>query len=276
MVRRELPGLQSALHHETIVSRQNARHAGRERLVDELEQQLPSVEDGWTDDDVGSLAASGSLAAAWASTALALIAASSSDEKLPRTLSTLPGLVDGRVRRTAATEVAFAFNDERDQALTQFVQEYFGNPDEPHKPHRPTPGMFKVWSAVLDGKTCPRCFGADGDTVEMHQSLKAGTPPLHAHCRCIVEHVIIAKTERLEDISIDYDLLKQELRDVIRERREISDRHALGFLSDSLGSKRSPEVLTKRFREERYATPEARAAGGRIVLVTPTGKGKTP
>lgn len=268
-VRRELPGLQTALHHETIVARQAARHAGRERLGVELGRELPSAVEGWAADDAAALAASGALSSSWGSSALGLISTTSSAATNARSMATLPGVIDGRVRRTAATEVAYAFNDERDEALVHFANEIFGPPDGPREPVRPAPGMFKVWSAVLDGRTCERCFAADGDIVALHESLKAGAPPLHPWCRCLVEHVIVGKTERLEDIGIDYAALKAEIRDVIREGRVISERHAVGFVSDSLGSKRSAEVLTRRFREERYATSGPTAAGGRVRLVPP-------
>jgi hypothetical protein len=163
--------------------------------------------------------------------------------------------------RTASTEVARAFNHERNGIIID-LGGGLGGPEPsdlgaPLGPQRPGPGLFKVWSAILDRATCPACFRADGEIVEAHVAFTAGEMPLHPHCRCLVEHVIVSKPERLEDIAIDYDLFKQELRDVIRERREISDRHALSFASDSLGESRSPLALTRRFYDESYATRAA-------------------
>jgi hypothetical protein len=65
----------------------------------------------------------------------------------------------------------------------------------------------------------------------------------------------LPKPERLEDASLDYEALKREIRDVIRERRETSGRHAVSFLTESMGAERSPVVLTRRFRERRHERP---------------------
>lgn len=161
--------------------------------------------------------------------------------------------LEARVARVAVTETARAFNDERHRLIVElgaWDDEHHGPPDR----QEPKPGLFKVFSAILDRLTCPRCIRADGEIVEANKPFKAGTPPLHPNCRCIVEHLIVPKPERLEDIAIDYELFKQELADVIAENRIISDRQALKFASESLGDKRSPVVLTKRFANEPYAT----------------------
>ena len=52
---------------------------------------------------------------------------------------------------------------------------------------------------------------------------------------------------------IDYASFKAEVRDVIRERREESGRHAAAFITDSMGARtRSPLVLTGRFTRKPY------------------------
>lgn len=192
-----------------------------------------------------------SLATAWGAAGLALLAGNALDVTA-RELAELAKVVDGRLRRAAATEVARSFNSEREELFGIAVGRS-GQTGPQFGTELPAPGAFKIWSAVLDGKTCPRCFVVDGETIELHRTFSAGVPPLHPHCRCIVEHIIVKKPQRLEDIAIDYDLFKQELRDVIREGRlEASERQALPFASDSLGPKRSPLALSKRFAEGRY------------------------
>lgn len=249
-VRHEIPTLQSALHADIVMARHGGRTAGRRRMEVELNRPLQATV-SLGEDDAAAAAASTTLAGAWGAAALAMLAS----EATPRELATLTAVLDGRVRRTAATETARAFNDER-EALIEQIHLALGGFGGHHDTSRgePAPGVFKIWSAILDARTCAFCFGADGEVVEANRGFKAGTIPAHPNCRCVVEHLIVAKRERLEDIAIDYDLFKQELRDVIREKRAISDRHAQRFASESLGGKRSPVTLTKRFTREDHVT----------------------
>lgn len=251
LVRRTALDLQHSLYVESRESRLAAREAGRARLEGDLERDLSptphALHEAAALDEVASSVTSTGLAAAWGAAALAIAA----QDGGARDYATLSSVVDGRLTLTVMTETARTFNDEREAILVQLGAESVP-PEHDGGPRRSAPGAYKVWSAILDGRTCSQCFAADGEIAEMHAGFKAGAPPLHPRCRCIVEHVVIPKPERLEDIGIDYALFKEELRDVIREQREISDRHALAFVSESLGPKRSPEVLTKRFREGKY------------------------
>jgi hypothetical protein len=148
-----------------------------------------------------------------------------------------PGL--GRI---AATETADAFNDERRRLYDDLAESPLA------------PEMVKVWSAVLDRKTCAFCFDKDGQVRRLDESFGV-TPPVHPYCRCIEEIVRVPYPERLEDTSYDYrEGLKREIRDVILERREQSGRYAVPFLSESMGARRrSPVVLTDRFIKQPYA-----------------------
>jgi hypothetical protein len=172
---------------------------------------LPAV------DDVAAHLAASSLATSWGAEAMRMAL----DEEA-RTID-----IDARLRRTAATETARAFNDERERLAG--------------------PGTFKIWNAVLDRATCPACWEKDGQIIPSELRFDR-TPPLHPHCRCIVEIVPIPKPQRLDDIAFDYELFKTELRDVIREKREESERHAAAFVQGSQGDRRSPQELTKRYR----------------------------
>lgn len=255
VVRRETPAMQAALHHDTVLSASDAREAARQRLQAETKRPLPVAASAAHLDEAAAATSSASLASAWGGAVMAAAAAWDDKSSPARELTEIPKAVDGRARRTAATETARAFNDERGKLIELLTEALSGGHggDHPGSPER-RPGLYKVWSAVLDAVTCAYCFGADGEIAEPNASFKAGMIPAHPNCRCVVEHIVIPVPERIEDIGIDYDLLKQELRDVIREGRAESQRHALQFVSESLGSKRSPLALTKRFANESYAT----------------------
>jgi hypothetical protein len=141
----------------------------------------------------------------------------------------------GSLERIAVTETASAFNDERRRMYADLSKSSLA------------PEFFKVWNAVLDRRTCAFCFRKDGQVRTVAESF-GETPPVHPNCRCVVDVVRIPQPERLEDVGIDYASFKAELRDVIRERREETGRHAAAFLTESMGERRSPMVLTDRFR----------------------------
>ncbi len=237
-VRRETATLQYALRTEVGSAQSAARHAGRRRLSIEFGELLPPAADTGIADDAFAEVVAQALASAWGQAGLQLF--SQGDVRITQTqVRELVDAVDARLRRAAATEVARAFNDERERHAGRLFNR---------------PGAFKIWSAILDGRTCSTCFAADGETTEVSKPFKAGVPPAHPNCRCVVEHLIVAKPERLEDVAIDYDLFKHEVRDVIREKRELPARHALGFAAESLsGTQRSPKTLTKKFDAEAYA-----------------------
>ena len=194
--------------------------------------------------DVASAhAASSSWSAAWATAATALVLADDDPSRAPiaAARARAPAL-----ERIAVTETASAFNDERRRAYADLAKSSLA------------PELFKVWNAVLDRRTCSFCFGKDGQVRGLHESF-GETPPVHPNCRCIVDVVRIPRPERLEDVGIDYDSFKAELRDVIRERREESGRHASAFLTESMGPRRrSPLVLTGRFRDRPYEAASSR------------------
>jgi SPP1 gp7 family putative phage head morphogenesis protein len=136
---------------------------------------------------------------------------------------------DHRLRRIAATETARVVSDERN-----------------------VPGTYRVWSAILDRATCAYCWSQDGKIAAPGERF-IETPPVHPFCRCQCLPLDIPLPKRLADIQIDYELFKRELRDVVRERREVSGRHAAAFVRDAMGERRSPIVLTERFRRRAYA-----------------------
>ena len=232
-VRRTVPSLRDALERALLEARVHARRVGGESLGVPRRREAAHEEDA-----AASHTTASSYAAAWGAAAMAAILSSSekargsaNSQSLAPSISPAP--LDFRLRRIAATETARAFNDERVATMRAH--------------HEPAAGVFKVWSAVLDRRTCGDCFDRDGRTIELHDSFGA-SPPLHVCCRCVLEFLNVPLPERLEDIAFDYARFKLEMRDVIRERRAESARHAGAFVRGSMGRDRSPVVLTRKFR----------------------------
>jgi hypothetical protein len=240
-VRRAAPRIQRALEDALVWARSDARTSGRDSLRGALAMADAHPLSGRDEHDtLAAHSAAGAWTAAWATTATALVLADEDPSRAPITAARAraPSL-----ERIAATETASAFNDERRRAYGDLAKSSLA------------PELFKVWSAVLDRRTCAFCFGKDGQVRALHESF-GETPPVHPNCRCIVELVRVPRPERLEDIGLDYASFKAELRDVIRERREESGRHATAFLADSMDARRrSPLVLTARFRNRPYERP---------------------
>lgn len=237
-IRRAAPRIQRALEDALVEARAGARTSARESLVGS-----PSVADAHPlsgrgeHDAAAAHSAAGAWSAAWATAATALVLADEDPSRAPvaAARARAPSL-----ERIAATETASAFNDERRRVYGDLAKLSLA------------PEYFKIWSAVLDRRTCAFCFGKDGQVRALHESF-GETPPVHPNCRCTLELVRVPRPERLEDVGIDYASFKSELRDVIRERREESGRHASAFLTESMGARRrSPLVLTGRFRDRPY------------------------
>ena len=236
-IRRTAPGLQRALEGALTEARGHARTAGARPARRRLRRSLPRSTLGPGRARRGGGARSRIVVGGGVGNGGdgARPLGRRSEPRAPETAARAraPGL-----ERIAATETASAFNDERRRACEDLAKSSLA------------PELFRVWSAVLDRKTCAFCFGKDGQVRALHESFGA-SPPVHPNCRCIIELVRVPRPERLEDIHIDYASFKAEVRDVIRERREESGRHAAAFITDSMGEHgdacRSPFVLTGRF-----------------------------
>jgi SPP1 gp7 family putative phage head morphogenesis protein len=48
---------------------------------------------------------------------------------------------------------------------------------------------FKIWVALLDKRTCPRCSAMNGTVISKEKDFKFGNPPLHANCRCFTHYI---------------------------------------------------------------------------------------
>ena len=235
-VRRTSPLLERSVERAIVAGRADTRATARRDLATELPAAEPSALSGREEDDAASAhTAAASYASAWGAAAMAAVVTWSEEPERSLAAHVAEAEQDHRLRRIASTESASAFNDER-------RRHYEALEDTPL-----APGMFKVWSAVLDRKTCPYCFGRDGQVRALHESF-GETPPSHPHCRCVIELVRVPHPERLVDVAFDYGLLKEEVADLIREQRAVSDRHAAAFVRDSMGARRSPVALTEKYR----------------------------
>lgn len=71
------------------------------------------------------------------------------------------------LERIATTESAEAFNSARAAGATRFF------------------GMYRVWDAQLDKRTCVVCSNADGTIVPVNAQFPDGEPgAVHPRCRC--------------------------------------------------------------------------------------------
>ena len=118
-------------------------------------------------------------------------------------------------------------------------------------------GIFDVWSAVLDRKTCPACAAMDGHMVPAGKGWPgAGRPPMHPRCRCVPMALFVpeAVSRKLPGIQQDYSALKEDVRDYMRGRSlDIGQgqRNALPFIQEALGGS-SSKALTQRLSERQY------------------------
>ncbi len=83
-----------------------------------------------------------------------------------------------RIEMVAATETSQAFNAERDEAATDYVQRQDGNI---------APLLLKTWDATLDRATCSTCKGLDGTIRPWGFDFPGFAVPgdVHPRCRCI-------------------------------------------------------------------------------------------
>lgn len=179
-----------------------SRRAARESGAKDIEPDAVIQED--PTDGARAFSVAAALAAAWQ--AIVNVQARNVDDDTSRgtmarlVRQTMP-LMEGRMRRVAATESADAFNQGRAQAIearqvandtTALVRADapvvipggpYRTPGVPSEP--PTETRLKVWSAILDMKVCPRCAALDGTTIRADASFAYGDPPIHPFCRCV-------------------------------------------------------------------------------------------
>lgn len=184
---------------------------------------------------------------------------------LPKRLKRAHQKVDAERKKHAVTQSVQAFNEAK--------REHWGRLKEEGRakglpPIGVSPGAGKsgkgdggwldatreIWSALLDGKTCPICWKLDGTMVEVGKPFPEGArTPLHGHCRCtVVTAFIPSELERfLPGAEQDYDALKEDIRDYMGSRKfDVGEgvRHAKRYVDEVLERRgQSPIVLAERF-----------------------------
>jgi hypothetical protein len=216
-IRRAIPEIALLVGAAIAEARSRAREGATAPDLDEEIGRPIEVPDAGVDDAFGHAAAA-SLAAAWGLLALRAVTGPKAAEPAawPKAIHATAAAMDGRVRRTAATETALAFHDERARAIELLYAPPIGALPSPavgglpsaargtelappppaapggRGPYRepapapaPLPRLVKVWSAMLDLKVCAECARMHGTVVLAHQELPGGDPPRHPFCQCI-------------------------------------------------------------------------------------------
>lgn len=127
-------------------------------------------------------AAAATLASAWQAQAVAMGARA---DEPARAIEKTRLLMRPRIARTAATEMASAYNEEHRASLERAIEK-----DSALKRALDEGRIIRVWDAYLDRRTCDACEARHDREVDFGDE-----PPLHPNCRCIVtiQHVSAAK-----------------------------------------------------------------------------------
>lgn len=123
-------------------------------------------------------------------------------------------------------------------------------------------GVRRIWSAILDRKTCPHCWKLDGEMAKLYEPFpEDARTPLHGHCRCDELTVFIPEELRryMSGAELDYQALKDDIREYMGSRSfDVGEgvRHAKSFVDEVLESRgRSPVILTARMNDRRAYFP---------------------
>ena len=170
LVRRAVSRLRQALERAILEAREDARATARASLPQGARLPHEPWHPGPLEEDrAAAHTAATSYAGAWGAAVIAMVLESrhEGDDWPPS-----PPLLDGRLAMTAATEVARAFNDERERAARELAATPEGD------------RYVKVWSAMLDRRTCHHCRKCDGEMRELDERF-SHVMPSHPNCRCV-------------------------------------------------------------------------------------------
>lgn len=93
-------------------------------------------------------------------------------EDLATEVRKTPKVIEARIDRVNATEIAQAHNEEAKRVVDEL-------------PKHIRAAIEYVWSAVNDKRTCPACSSLDGK-VSVGGDFNGQWPPAHPLCRCVV------------------------------------------------------------------------------------------
>jgi hypothetical protein len=191
-IRHSIPALTLALTTAIEAGRRNARDGA---IVDIQEAARVDVDtpDPSSSDHAYAYAAAASLAAVWGSAVLRNVdKATKNDLSVPFAVRQTMAALEPRMRRTAVTETAVAFNEERGAASLAIAEKRASNPQGgPYRasgrapePEDAAPPLVRIWSAILDLKVCVSCAEMAGTAVPLGAEFPGGDPPKHPFCRC--------------------------------------------------------------------------------------------
>jgi SPP1 gp7 family putative phage head morphogenesis protein len=170
--------------------------------------------------------------------------------ELPGYLLRTSQILGAAVDRHAAWQAVEAYAREHEETWRAVAE----TPEtEEGLPHGWQESVYRVWSAILDRRTCPVCHDLDGEMVPMGKRFTGKQePPVHGNCRCIVVTMTVPEElrKRLPGIEIDYSEMKTDVADYFRGAK-LSDlrgvRHAESYIREAL-EKTSPVALTRRLQ----------------------------
>lgn len=209
--------------------------------------------------------AAAAMSAAWSSEQ---VAGFTRWERAGATPGGLPRFLDvsrataTRVDRHAAVQATTAYADEQQSfwseafGTAKAANDTEGESGEPSLPYGWLPGVFQVWSAILDRRTCPVCYGLDGEMTPAGRPFTGDAQtPLHNLCRCIVLTTFVDEglSRKLPGMQIDYSALKADVKDYMRGQTLgglVGIRHAAGFI-EGTRQKNAPETLLRKVRDRR-------------------------
>ena len=272
-IAQEFAARQVALEAEPLIA------AGRHALVFAPALPAAEIEAMWAEH------AATSVARRFGSTAIAETMQWQRSRKPPAALPRYLGRVQQRLeperKLHAVTQSVSAYNEAKRDQWNQLregrAKTLPGIPGETEGKrgrgtrHPVDDGFRRIWSAKLDAKTCPVCWGHDGEIVKVDEPFREGAnTPLHGHCRCdtSVIHIPEELQKYLAGAELDYDALKDDIKDYMGSRKfDVGEgvRHARRFV-DEMFEKRYPSreqspirgsalVLTQRVNNRRDYFP---------------------
>jgi hypothetical protein len=183
------PAIVGRVRSAIVDSRQQARQGASRRLVAELHEagvdiapramsigrplDLAAGLARRHEDEVLAEMAAQSLTAQWRGVALY-------EAQTGKPISGTVKRMASRVERTAASEVAHAYNDEHRRALDDAIQY-----DDVLGSEIAGALIVREWSAIADA--CRFCWPHDGEQTEIGGSFSDGAEPglMHPRCRCV-------------------------------------------------------------------------------------------
>ena len=191
----------STLQHTFAATLYRIKTKARVAALEQLDQELatlredlalegheyevvdPELSTHMEEDHAEAELAAASFRAAWTQAIVSIILSHDVTDVSVAILA-VPKLMDKRLRRIAATEVARSYNRElsigHDGIETKNQKQSWA------------PLVFKRWDGTIDSKICADCRQHDGEVTLIGLPFDSGdTIPLHVNCRCVETLLVI-------------------------------------------------------------------------------------